>query len=174
MRKGVWISIVFAGGVWLVLGLNDGWVSAEDKKEGSGEVKERGVLSQGLRVPLGGVKTATPPPTAVDLFPVQLFSQNCVRNASGQLLVAIGNAGTVAAPATILRVQFDNGIGQANVSPINPGTFTLVPVTIPNGCFASDCGFLIRVDASGAVTEAGGPNPQGAEFNNTLSGLCIG
>lgn len=171
MKKGRWISIGLTVGVGLMLGLNSGWVSAEDQKEGSGEVKERGVLNQ---LPLGGVLTVRPPAMAVDLVPVQVIAQNCLRNTSGQLLVTIGNLGTVPAPATILRVQFDNGIVQANVPPINPASLTQVGVNIPNGCFASDCGFFIRVDASNAVMEVGGPYPPGAEQNNTASGLCIG
>ena len=44
MRTGQGIRTVFAGGMVLLLSLNSGWVSAEDPKEGAGDVQERSVL----------------------------------------------------------------------------------------------------------------------------------
>jgi hypothetical protein len=171
MRKGRWITIVLTVGVGLMLGLNSGWVSAEDIKEGS-QVQGRGIFDDIRSRPT--VKIARPPATPVDLVPVQVVVGNCLYNASG-LLVSIANLGSVGAPATILRVQFDNGTMTVNVPPIGPLTVVQAPpVPIPNGCHDPDCGFVIRVDAGGAVTEAGGPYPQGAEMNNIASGYCIG
>jgi hypothetical protein len=175
MREGRWITIVLTVGVGLLLGLNSGWVLADDQKEKkAGDVQERG-LPGGITGNFGGlVKTAKPPAMAVDLFPVQIPGVNCLRNESG-LLITIGNMGSVGAPATILRVQFPNGIVNVNIPPIGPSSLVQAPpVPIPSGCFSPDCGFLIRVDAGGAVTEVGGPYPQGAEQNNTASGYCIG
>lgn len=161
MKKGRWISLGLTVGVGLMLGLHSGWVSAQDQKEEAGKVQERAIYSK-------------PPALAVDLVPVQVAGQNCLRNASG-LLVMIANLGSVGAPATILRVQFDGGIVNVNVPPIGPLSLVQAPpVPIPSGCFSPDCGFLIRVDAGGAVSEVGGPYPAGAEQNNTASGYCIG
>ena len=61
MRKGSWISIVLIVGLGLMLGLNNGWVSAEEQKEESGEVQDRGVPGP------GGIQI--PPNAGVELLP---------------------------------------------------------------------------------------------------------
>jgi hypothetical protein len=162
MRKGRWISLGLTVGVGLMLGLNSGWVSAQDQTEGSGEVQERGVIGE----------FPQKPPLFVDLVPVQVKPPgNCVRNASGQLLVPIANLGTGQAPATILSTQYGNNIIRpTNVPPINPLSLTIVAVDAP-GC-PPTCGFLIRVDASGVVAETGWPDPLQAERNNEINVIC--
>ena len=163
MRKGRWISLGLTVGMGVLLGLTSGGVSAQEQQEGSGEVQERGIIGE----------TPRRPPPFVDLVPVQVNPpHNCARNASGQLLVPIANLGTGQAPATILSTQYpNNSIVETNVPTINPLSLTVVAVNVSTVCSPS-CGLLIRVDASGVVTETGWPNPLQAEQNNQLNVIC--
>jgi len=64
------------------------------------------------------------------------------------LIVRISNVGTQDAPASKLEVEFPGYPTYTVItSPIPAGGTIEVPVTIPSGCFDSDCEFRITVDA---------------------------
>lgn len=110
-----------------------------------------------------------------DLFPVPLPGSNpldfCRTDEQGHLVVRVKNQGSVAAPASSVRVTFSTPSGPMLAdlpTPVLAGAGGLVDVTspVPADCLLRGaCNFHIAVDADEAVFESD-------ETNNSASGVC--
>ena len=180
MRKGRWISIGLTVGVGLMLGLNSGWVSAEEPKEEPGEAQQRGVRKDFRLPPTAGIKLPDEP--FFDLVPIPVqpanpsrgIGPNCV-TAPGARAGGIGvwlvNIGTVASPATAATIVYvvdgsrPGGTFTVQVPPVNAGTMAVIG--FPHGSASASGNSFTATLNTGHVPEGGF-----GEINNTLTGYC--
>jgi len=94
----------------------------------------------------------------------------CEVNEQNQLVIHVKNQGSVDAGASTTQVRFGNYGTQDIVTPaLKAGDeVTLPPITFPDGCFDSDCGFNIKVDVFSDIDEGS------REDNNEQVGNCVG
>lgn len=107
-----------------------------------------------------------PPPPKPNLVPVQMHGGYCTRNASGDLVVRIRNAGTATAGPSHTLVDFGRVRYHRNTPSLSPGQSFDLTVAIPAGCFDPDCHFVIEADENDVVSES--------NENNAVLGVCIG
>jgi hypothetical protein len=106
-----------------------------------------------------------------DLEPIPPPNFCVVVNNRLQVVVRVGNVGSVFAPASITKVDFfPYGSVEVPTPGIPPGQFVdLDSIAPPSGCFDPDCSFRITVDTGDGVDE--GPSGEG---NNSANGQCVG
>jgi len=117
------------------------------------------------RPPIGPIQQVI-----TDIAPINTGWNFCTLQSAGTqllLVVTVKNQGNQSVPATLVAVQFSSGTRAASVPALAPGATASVLLVIPPGCFQSDCGFSITVDAGAQVQETN-------ESNNTAGGWCIG
>jgi hypothetical protein len=108
-----------------------------------------------------------------DLQAIKTLSTHCARNAWGQLVIKVRNAGTTTAGSSTTRVTWGNGAGVQNfpTASIGAGATRKLYVNMPMACFGpagdENCSFTLTVDANNAVSES-------SETNNTSSVDCPG
>ncbi len=85
----------------------------------------------------------------------------------GKLVVTVKNQGTVAAPASLTRVEFRGTPVTMSTPAIPPNGSVAVEFVTPKECWRPDCSFKICVDSTNQVKETN-------EGNNCVDGSCIG